>query len=1323
MPELEDITYSDDEDDVCTEADFNNLETSIIVSPIPTTRVHKDHHVTQIIGDLSSATQTRKVKSAFLYGIIEEEVYVCQPLGFEDPDYPDKVYKMVKALYGLHQAPRAWYETLANYLLENGFQRKIDQTLFIKRQKDDILLVQIYVDDIIFGSTNKDLCKDFENLMKDKFQMSSIGELTFFLGLQVKQKKDEIFISQDKYVAEILRKFGLIDGQSSSTPIDTKKPLLKDADDSDYDGASLDRKFTTGGCQFLGCRLIYWQCKKQTIMATSSTEAEFVAATSCCAQVLWIQNQLLDYGFGLTMHVVLSVMESLKRMLYVLNILSAGSLTTPQMVNDVMRLQALVDKKKVIITEATIRDALHLHDAEGVECLPNKEIFTELARIGVGKERSEVETPLFEGMIVAQVDEGADEVNFKDVSTAGVAADGDDSAADDVVPTVVEEPFIPSPTPPTSPPQPLYDQPSTSQGRMIADIDADVDVTLKDVTDVAKDVQDAKIDEKPAELQEVVEVVTTAKLITEVVTAAALQLTTDAAQTLTTAPKEPKPLKKQAQIKQDEAYARELEAELNKNIDWDKVIDHVQRKEKEDNTIKRRLKKKKLDEEVAELKRHLQIGPNDEDDVYTEATPLARKVPVVDYEIYTENKKPYYKIIRVDGSPQLFLSFLSLLRNFDREDLEMLWELVKARFASSKPKNFSDDFLLTTFIYMFEKPEMILLVKRRYPLLRFTLDQLINTVRLEVEEESKCHRRYCPKPDIREQALKLEKWKNAMDVEIDALMRNETWDKSNQGWPLRQFDVKNAFLHEELKEEVYIYKQSNSDHTIFLRHRGDRVTCLIIYVDDMIITENDESEIKKLKEGLCAKFKMKDLGNLRYLSMLTGLETKEIKDKLLNISPWLEVIWSYGKVKSKKSSPYQVLMLNSESSNEKIKWSKKTKMVESNEKIKWKGSREREGNGYKLWYSGSSKARNGVGFIIAGRLKDDVVRVTRRSDMIMAILVVIDGEAVNVINAYAPGDLNCHIGAAANGYAEVHGGFGFGDRNEERRIILEFATAHEMVKNLKGEAIETFRANLFEKLSALEDIMSARNANQMWNTFANVIRDVAKDSLGVAKNVRYIKDEGGRTIVREEDIRNRWEEYFSSFFNESTPIKSRPKRNEEVGSSRQQMHYDCYYSRINQEEVKDALQRMGRNKSVGLDQIPIEAWRCLGEDPYTDNTGEHRVFPVEVGLHQDDIVLIAESTKGLNNKIKRVAIRPAMLYGSECWSIMKAQANRVQVAELRMLRWTYGKTMVDMIHNGVFKVELDVNSVIDEMKEERLRWFGHVRRRLQSALLGKWKLC
>ncbi|GJX30468.1 putative ribonuclease H-like domain-containing protein [Tanacetum coccineum] len=281
-----------------------------------------------------------------------------------------------KALYGLHQAPRAWYETLSTYLLENVFRREIiDKTLFIKKNQDDILLVQVYVDDIIFGSTKKSLCTEFESLMHKMFQMSSMEELTFFLGLQVMQRDDGIFISQDKYVADILKKFDFVTMKTTSTPIKTNKALLKDEEaegvdvhlyrsmirslmyltasmhdimfavcacarfqvtpkvshlhavkrifrylkgqpklglwyprdppfdleafsDSDYAEASIDRKSTIGGCQFLGKLLISWQCKKQTMVANSTTEAEYVAATNCCGQVLWIQNQMLDYGFN-----------------------------------------------------------------------------------------------------------------------------------------------------------------------------------------------------------------------------------------------------------------------------------------------------------------------------------------------------------------------------------------------------------------------------------------------------------------------------------------------------------------------------------------------------------------------------------------------------------------------------------------------------------------------------------------------------------------------------------------------------------------------------------------------------------------------------------------------------------------------------------------------------------------------------------------------------------------------------------------------------------------------------------------------------------------
>ncbi|GKA65335.1 putative ribonuclease H-like domain-containing protein, partial [Tanacetum coccineum] len=445
MPNLEEIVYSDDDEDNDAEADMNNLNTFMPVSPILTTKLHKDYPLEQIIEDIHSAPQTRRmiksvtehdpswieamqeellqfklqqvwtlvvlpydkraigtkwvyrnkkdergivirnkarlvaqgyakekgidydevfapvsrieairlflayasykdfvvyqmdVQSAFLYEKIEEEVYVCQPPGFEDPDFHDRVYKVENALY--------------------------DKTLFIKRVKGDILLVQVYVDNIIFRSTKIELCTEFEKLMYKKLQMSSMGEFTFFLGLQVTQKDDGIFISQDKYMDEILKKFGFLTVKTASTPMETSKPLMKDESaedvdvhlyrsmigslmyltssrpdimfavcacarfqvtpkvshlhavkrifrylkgqpklglwypkdspfdleaytDSDYAGARLDRKSTIGGCQFLRSRLISWQCKKQTVVANSTTEAEYVAASNCCGQII-----------------------------------------------------------------------------------------------------------------------------------------------------------------------------------------------------------------------------------------------------------------------------------------------------------------------------------------------------------------------------------------------------------------------------------------------------------------------------------------------------------------------------------------------------------------------------------------------------------------------------------------------------------------------------------------------------------------------------------------------------------------------------------------------------------------------------------------------------------------------------------------------------------------------------------------------------------------------------------------------------------------------------------------------------------------------------
>nr|GEV89924.1 retrovirus-related Pol polyprotein from transposon TNT 1-94 [Tanacetum cinerariifolium] len=218
-----------DNREVGAEADTNNLELSTVVSLILTTRVIEVIRLFFAYAPfMGFIVYQMDVKSAFLYGTIEEEVYVCQPPGFKDPHFPNKVYKVEK--YGLHQAPRAWYETLSTYLLENRFRRgTIDKTLFIKKDKDDILLVQVYVDGIIFGSTKKSLCDEFEQMMQKRFQMSSMGELTFFLGLQVKQKDDGIFISQDQYVADILKKFNFTTVNTASTLMEPNKALIKDA--------------------------------------------------------------------------------------------------------------------------------------------------------------------------------------------------------------------------------------------------------------------------------------------------------------------------------------------------------------------------------------------------------------------------------------------------------------------------------------------------------------------------------------------------------------------------------------------------------------------------------------------------------------------------------------------------------------------------------------------------------------------------------------------------------------------------------------------------------------------------------------------------------------------------------------------------------------------------------------------------------------------------------------------------------------------------------------------------------------------------------------
>ncbi|GKD12968.1 putative ribonuclease H-like domain-containing protein, partial [Tanacetum coccineum] len=520
----------DDDEDVGVVADFNNMDNTIAVSPIPTLRIHKDHPKGQILGDPTSAVQTRgkiqkassaqqaltisqalkdeswveamqeellqfklqqvwilmdlpfgkkaigtkwvfrnnrdkrnivvknkgrlvaqghrqeegidydevfepvarietirlflafasymgfivyqmDVKSAFLFGTIEEEVYVHQPPGFVDIVHPNKVYKVVKALYGLHQAPRAWYETLSSFLLENSFRRgTIDKTLFIKKNKSDIMLVQVYVDDIIFGYTKKSICTEFEEVMLKRFQMSSMGELTFFLGLQVKQQPDGIFISQGKYVADILKMFDFCSIKTATTPIELNKPLCKDEDgveclfvpvkalwyprDSPFDLEA----FSEGGVQEAdNCGKFY-------------SEAAYVVADHFVTKIKksltfggqhWNVKSVVTFEGRISMDLRMDRSSPAIQLIYGLLYVNTGSLyvnsgrlkdlrmnrsSTGKIsfftLKKLLLRTASLDSKEYFLKMASVRSKLQLADATGIHNLSDAEIYAGLATLG-----------------------------------------------------------------------------------------------------------------------------------------------------------------------------------------------------------------------------------------------------------------------------------------------------------------------------------------------------------------------------------------------------------------------------------------------------------------------------------------------------------------------------------------------------------------------------------------------------------------------------------------------------------------------------------------------------------------------------------------------------------------------------------------------------------------------------------------------------------------------------------------------------------------------------------------------------------------------------
>nr|GEY11699.1 ribonuclease H-like domain-containing protein [Tanacetum cinerariifolium] len=867
MPNLEDLTHSNDADDVGAEADINNLESIISVSPIPTTRIHKDHLTSQIIVDLSSTTQTKSmaravrdqvdlpygkraigtkwvyrnkkdergiviknkarlvaqghtqeegidyeevfapvarieairlfldyasfmgflvyqmdVKSEFLYATIEEEVYVCQPPGFEDPENPDKVYKVVKALYGLHQAPRAWvFNSPMLHLL------RVEMVINSPWMLSKNWLVQ---KQMAFG---KDIPNVFMADNLPKIVWFSTHHVTFMKSWLVQK---QMALGQTATGKEYLNPF-----LAGSLPKTTMLSFLQ--------------------------RICFH-------MSPFEFTFVYLVVTSIDSPLLGVNTPRSDE-------------DSLKLMELMVFLLQKGSTASVKRSNDVTRLQALVDKKKIVISEDVIHKILQLDDAEGVVCLLNAEIFAGLAQMGYEKPSSKL--TFYKAFFSSQwkflihtllQSLSTKRTSWNEFSTAMASAviclskdvcsaltrcveslENDKAAQKlEIIKLKVRVKRLEKANQVKSSKLRRLRKVGASkrvessddiedvfnQRRMIDDLDKDEGIELVKNADIAETEgrHAAKQTKKQAEIyhldldhpSKVLNVVTASLQVSAASTtiSAAKPSIPVAAPTVVDAytrrrkgviirdPEEelslktpaetpkvkdkgkgilietPKPMKKKDQIELDAEYARKLHEEINKDheeinkdIDWDAAIDHVNQKSKNPQYIKqyqgmkkrpqtetrfdenmrflfksreemeeedqeiiksinetpaqKAAKRRKLSEEAQEaedLKKRLEVV---DDDVFIEAIPLARKVPVVDYQIVLIDNKPRFKIIRADETHQLYISFITLLKNFDREDLENLWGIVKERFSTSKSTNFFDEYLLLTLKTMFEKPD------------------------------------------------------------------------------------------------------------------------------------------------------------------------------------------------------------------------------------------------------------------------------------------------------------------------------------------------------------------------------------------------------------------------------------------------------------------------------------------------------------------------------------------------------------------------------------------------------------------------------------------
>ncbi|GJR65414.1 putative ribonuclease H-like domain-containing protein [Tanacetum coccineum] len=795
MPELEDIVYSDNDEDVGVEADMKNLDAFMPVSPISTTRIHKDHPVEQITGDLNSAPQTRTmtknleehglfslvqqrtnhkdfqnclfacflsqepqkvihalkdpswieamqdellqfklqkvwtlvdlpngkkaigtkwvfmnkkdergiviknkarlvaqgytqeeginydevfapvvrieairlflayasfkdfmvyqmdVKSAFLYGKIKEEVYVCQPSGFEDPDFPDRIYK----------------------------RGKIDKTLFIRRDKE------------------------VGRMIAKKFQISSMGELAFFLGLQVKQKEDQAH----------LWKLKIFDQDGSGEEVDvylyrsmigslmyltSSRPGLwypKDSPfdlvaytDSDYARASLDRKSTTGGCQFLGCRLISWQCKKQTMVANSTTKTEYVAASSCLKNGQWGNNSYKPSGIYGKEDIVTEVLLEetfIWMMRKVRNCLPMHTIYEETYKNGVLQLstEANSQEKKLAVKVQQCQLILHQHH----HTQPS---------LSQPQKKQKSRRPKEKDTHVPQSSVPSDPINVADEAVNKEPSMQLKELIDFC--TKLQQRVLDLENTKTAQAQEItslkkrvkklekkggsrtYKLKRLYKGRKIYDIDVDEDITLKnvhdndmfDVSDLA--VQDELTDEEKA------------RLFVELLEKRKKHFAALRAQEKRNKP----PIKAQKKSTMVNMFVDMYTELVRESLKKDEVEMGQESSSKKagDKLEQEKAKEQKIDDDQEEPKmKELMEVIYDEEGIAIDAIPLSTKPPsIVDYKIIKEGKVSIYQIIRADGSSKRYSAVIHMLKNFDKEDLETLWKIVKARHGYTRPE-------------------------------------------------------------------------------------------------------------------------------------------------------------------------------------------------------------------------------------------------------------------------------------------------------------------------------------------------------------------------------------------------------------------------------------------------------------------------------------------------------------------------------------------------------------------------------------------------------------------------------------------------------------